>query len=57
MDGFVLAYDGFDPAGEGLREALTSTGNGYLCTRRHGRVGGRRRRALSRHLRARWLQP
>ena len=34
MDGFVLAYDGFDPAGEGLREALTSTGIGYLCTRR-----------------------
>ncbi|MDR3081987.1 MAG: glycoside hydrolase family 65 protein, partial [Streptomyces sp.] len=33
MDGFVLAYDGFDPGTEGLREALTSTGNGYLCTR------------------------
>jgi trehalose/maltose hydrolase-like predicted phosphorylase len=33
MDGFLLAYDGFDPAAEGLREALTSTGNGYLCTR------------------------
>jgi trehalose/maltose hydrolase-like predicted phosphorylase len=33
MDGFLLAYDGFDPAEEGLREALTSTGNGYLCTR------------------------
>ena len=33
MDGFVLAYDGFDPGSEGLREALTSTGNGYLCTR------------------------
>lgn len=32
-DGFVLAFDGFDPASEGLREALTSTGNGYLCTR------------------------
>ena len=33
MNGFWLAYEGFDPAEEGLREALTSTGNGYLCTR------------------------
>jgi trehalose/maltose hydrolase-like predicted phosphorylase len=33
VDGFLLAYDGFDPGMEGLREALTSTGNGYLCTR------------------------
>ncbi len=33
VDGFLLAYDGFDAAAEGLREALTSTGNGYLCTR------------------------
>ncbi|MEQ7004902.1 glycosyl hydrolase family 65 protein [Actinopolymorpha sp. B17G11] len=33
MKGFSLTYDGFDPPGEGLREALTSTGNGYLCTR------------------------
>ena len=33
MDGFLLGYDGFDPEAEGLREALTSTGNGYLCTR------------------------
>ena len=33
MDGFLLTYDGFDPRTEGLREALTSTGNGYLCTR------------------------
>ena len=33
MDGFLLGYDGFDPGVEGLREALTSTGNGYLCTR------------------------
>src|ERR1700761_1172347 len=33
VDGFLLAYDGFDPGAEGLREALTSTGNGYLCTR------------------------
>ncbi len=33
MDERALAYDGFDPQDEGLREALTSTGNGYLCTR------------------------
>ncbi|MDX6419962.1 MAG: hypothetical protein QOG28_4582, partial [Trebonia sp.] len=33
VDGFLLAYDGFDSGAEGLREALTSTGNGYLCTR------------------------
>jgi trehalose/maltose hydrolase-like predicted phosphorylase len=30
---WTLAYDHFDPAEEGLREALTSTGNGYLCAR------------------------
>jgi trehalose/maltose hydrolase-like predicted phosphorylase/beta-phosphoglucomutase-like phosphatase (HAD superfamily) len=30
---FALVYDGFDPGDEGLREALTSTGNGYLCIR------------------------
>jgi trehalose/maltose hydrolase-like predicted phosphorylase len=30
---FVLVYDGFDPSSEGLREALTSTGNGYFCIR------------------------
>jgi alpha,alpha-trehalase len=33
VDDFTLAYAGFDPTQEGLREALTSTGNGYLCTR------------------------
>jgi trehalose/maltose hydrolase-like predicted phosphorylase len=33
VDGFLLAYDGFDPEAEGLREALTSTGNGFLCAR------------------------
>jgi trehalose/maltose hydrolase-like predicted phosphorylase len=33
VDGFLLSYDGFDPETEGLREALTSTGNGYLCAR------------------------
>ena len=30
---FSLAYESFEPAEEGLREALTSTGNGYFCTR------------------------
>jgi trehalose/maltose hydrolase-like predicted phosphorylase len=30
---FTLAYEGFDPVEEGLREALTSTGNGYFATR------------------------
>ncbi len=33
MDGFTLTYDGYESAEEGLREALTSTGNGYFCTR------------------------
>ncbi|MGB0091584.1 MAG: glycosyl hydrolase family 65 protein [Solirubrobacteraceae bacterium] len=33
VDGFTLAYDEFVPEQEGLREALTSTGNGYFCTR------------------------
>ena len=28
-----LSYDAFEPEEEGLREALTSTGNGYFCTR------------------------
>jgi trehalose/maltose hydrolase-like predicted phosphorylase len=28
-----LGYDAFDPREEGLREALTSTGNGYFCSR------------------------
>src|SRR5919202_6273560 len=31
--GWTLAYDSFDAEEEGLREALTSTGNGYFCTR------------------------
>ena len=30
---FMLVYDEFDPNQEGLREALTSTGNGYFCIR------------------------
>src|SRR5450755_581161 len=33
MSDFTLAYDGFVPEEEGLREALTSTGNGSFCTR------------------------
>jgi trehalose/maltose hydrolase-like predicted phosphorylase len=33
VDGFLLAYDAFDPGAEQLREALTSTGNGYFCAR------------------------
>src|SRR4029079_753518 len=28
-----LSYDRLVPGAEGLREALTSTGNGYFCTR------------------------
>ena len=27
---WTIAYEFFDPAEEGLREALTSTGNGYF---------------------------
>ena len=33
MHALTLTYEGFDPDQEGLREALTSTGNGYLCAR------------------------
>jgi trehalose/maltose hydrolase-like predicted phosphorylase len=33
VDERALKFDGFDPGEEGLREALTSTGNGYFCTR------------------------
>jgi len=32
-DEAIVAYDNFEPDEEGLREALTSTGNGYFCTR------------------------
>ena len=32
-EAFALAYESFEPREEGLREALTSTGNGYFCTR------------------------
>jgi len=30
---WTLVYDGFDPARQGLREALCAVGNGYLVTR------------------------
>jgi len=30
---WMLAYDGFDPARQGLREALCAVGNGYFVTR------------------------
>ena len=33
MDPFLLTYEGFDPEAEGLREVLTSTGNGRFCSR------------------------
>lgn len=32
-DPWILVYEGFDPAHEGHREALTTLGNGYLGTR------------------------
>jgi trehalose/maltose hydrolase-like predicted phosphorylase len=33
VNAWVLAYDGFDPSGERLREALCTLGNGYFATR------------------------
>ena len=33
MNSWRLAYDGYDPAAEGVREALCTLGNGYLATR------------------------
>ncbi len=33
MSVWILAYRGFEPASEGLREALCTLGNGYLATR------------------------
>jgi trehalose/maltose hydrolase-like predicted phosphorylase len=33
MNAWVLTYDGFDPPGERLREALCTLGNGYVATR------------------------
>jgi trehalose/maltose hydrolase-like predicted phosphorylase len=33
VNAWVLAYDGFEPPGERLREALCTLGNGYFATR------------------------
>jgi len=33
MDSWHLIYDGYEASNEGLREALTTLGNGYFCTR------------------------
>ncbi len=33
MSDFQLVYEDFDPEREALRETLTSTGNGYFCSR------------------------
>lgn len=33
MNGWELAFDGFDPRAEALREALCTLGNGYFATR------------------------
>jgi trehalose/maltose hydrolase-like predicted phosphorylase len=33
VNDFTLSYDRFVPEEEGLREGLTSTGNGYFCAR------------------------
>jgi trehalose/maltose hydrolase-like predicted phosphorylase/transcriptional regulator with XRE-family HTH domain len=33
MNAWTLSYEGFDPAGEGLREALCTLGNGRFATR------------------------
>ena len=33
MNPWVLSYKGFDPAHEGLREALCALGNGYFVAR------------------------
>ncbi|MDR8411693.1 glycoside hydrolase family 65 protein [Nonomuraea sp. 3-1Str] len=33
MNPWLLTYDGLDPVREGLREALTTLGNGYVATR------------------------
>ena len=54
---FMLVYDGFDPAEEGLRETLTSTGNGYFCTRGTAEWEDAGDDPLPGHLRARDLRP
>ena len=57
MDERLLEYDAFDPAEEGLREALTSTGNGYFCARGTAEWEDAGRRPLPGHVRARPVQP
>src|SRR5690606_23825092 len=37
---WTLAYEGFDPARESLREALCTLGNGYFATRGAGEAAG-----------------
>ena len=53
---WTLVYDGFDPARQGLREALCSLGNGYFVTR-GALPEASRRRQLSGHLRRGPVQP
>jgi trehalose/maltose hydrolase-like predicted phosphorylase len=36
VSGWSLVYEGWDPAGEGLREALCTLGNGFFATRGAG---------------------
>jgi alpha,alpha-trehalase len=36
VSGWTLAYEGWEPANEGLREALCTLGNGYFATRGAG---------------------
>lgn len=36
MNEWSLIYEGFDPDGEGIREALCTLGNGYFATRGAG---------------------
>src|SRR2546421_670109 len=33
VETFLLTYEGYDPDQEGLREVLTSSGNGQFCSR------------------------
>ena len=54
---WLLVYEGFDPAHEGHREALTTLGNGYLATRGAAPEHRARGNALSRQLPGGRLQP
>jgi trehalose/maltose hydrolase-like predicted phosphorylase len=42
MNLWTLSYEGYDPAAEGLREALCTLGNGYMATRGASTDGGAR---------------